>query len=99
MQSPAIEVARFTIDPANTDTFLAEHPRFAAAVRENCAGFRSLRLLRVDERIWIHVAEWDTRADALKAAETVPDLPACQSLLAVIDEGLSMDVGEILHHH
>ncbi|URN14823.1 MULTISPECIES: antibiotic biosynthesis monooxygenase [Streptomyces] len=95
MQPAAIEVVRFTVDPADTDKLLAEHPRFAVAVRENCEGLRSLKLLRVDERTWIDVAEWETRAHALKAAEALPELPACRPLFALIDEGLSMDVGEI----
>lgn len=68
-------------------------------MRENCEGLRSLRLLRVDERTRIDVVEWDTGAHARQAAEALPGLPACRPLFAPIDEGLSMDVGEITAQH
>ncbi|MDI6103365.1 antibiotic biosynthesis monooxygenase [Actinoplanes sp. NEAU-A12] len=92
----AMELARFTVDPRDVAAMLAARPAMLAALRERFSGFESLRLVRLDERTWLDVVIWASRADADAAAATIGDVPECRSAFAFIKEVVSMEHGEIL---
>lgn len=92
----AMELARFTVDPADVDAMLAARPAMLDALRERFPGFRSLRLVRLDERTWLDVVVWASRADADDAAAKVGDVPECRAAFAFIKEVVSMEHAEIV---
>jgi hypothetical protein len=91
----AMELARFTVDPADVEAMLAARPAMVAALRERYEGFVSLRLVRLDEWTWLDVVEWRTRAEADSAARTVGEIPECAAAFAQIKEVTAMEHGEI----
>jgi acetyl esterase/lipase len=64
-----IEMTTFTVDPENTQAMLAARPGMVAAFRADRRGFRSARLVRLDERTWLDFVEWtdDAAWDESKA--------------------------------
>ncbi len=89
------ELARFTVDPTRTDELLAARPAMAAELKEHCPGFIQLWLLRLDEKTWLDVVEWETREDADRALTIVPEHPGCQKMFGLIEEVIGMDHGEV----
>jgi hypothetical protein len=92
----AMELARFTVDPADAEAMLAARPAMLAALRQRFAGFVSLRLVRLDERTWLDVVEWRSRAEADEAAKLVGEIPECAAAFAAIKDVVSMEHGEIV---
>ncbi|GIF16852.1 hypothetical protein FHX34_1021112 [Actinoplanes teichomyceticus] len=92
----AMELARFTVDPQDVDAMLAARPAMLAALRERFSGFESLRLVRLDERTWLDVVIWASRAQADEAAALVGDVAACRNAFAYIKEVVSMEHAEVV---
>jgi hypothetical protein len=67
-----------------------------AALRERFAGFESLRLVRLDERTWLDVVIWASRAQADEAAAMVGDVPECRAAFAYIKEVVSVEHAEVV---
>ena len=92
----ALELARFTVDPAVAEDMLATRPDLVAELRQHCRGFRRLYLSRLDERTWLDVVEWEDRQAAEEAAETVMSLPACKRMFSYIENVVSMEHAEVV---
>ncbi|MBB4742619.1 hypothetical protein BJY16_006078 [Actinoplanes octamycinicus] len=92
----AMELARFTVDPQDVEAMLAARPAMVTALRERFSGFESLRLVRLDERTWLDVVIWASRAQADEAAATVGDMPECRAAFAYIKEVVSMEHAEVV---
>lgn len=91
-----IELARFTVRPEDAEAMLAARPGMEEALRTRMSGFRSLRLVRLDERTWLDVVEWATRQDADAAAAAVADVPEIAAVFGFIDSVISMEHGELV---
>jgi hypothetical protein len=92
----AMELARFTVDPHDVEAMLAARPAMLTALRERFAGFESLRLVRLDERTWLDVVVWSSRAQADEAAATVGDVPECRAAFAHIKEVVAVEHAEVV---
>jgi heme-degrading monooxygenase HmoA len=92
----AMELARFTVDPDDVDAMLEARPAMLRALRERFDGFEALHLVRLDERTWLDVVRWASRAQADEAAAVVFELPECRAAFAYIKEVVAMEHGEIL---
>jgi len=90
-----LEVHKARIDPANADAILELRPRLIEAVRRAVPGFVGATLVRVDERTWLDVIEWESAEAAAAAPEIEMALPESRELMALIAEVLSTDAGEI----
>ena len=90
------ELARFTVDPARAEELLAARPAMADELKQHCPGFIQLWLLRLDERTWLDVVEWETREHADQALEIVQQHPGCQAMFELIEELVGMDHGEVV---
>lgn len=86
-----LELARFTVDPGDVDAMLAARPAMTAALRVHFDGFESLRLVRLDEHLWLDVVEWRDRAAADAAAAGVGAVPECAAAFAYIKDMVAME--------
>ena len=92
----AMELARFTVDPQDVEAMLAVRPAMVSALRERFSGFESLQLVRLDERTWLDVVIWASRAQANEAAALVGEVPECRAAFACIKEVVSMEHAEVV---
>lgn len=88
--SVTYEITTFTVSPENEAAMLASRPDLERVLASVVEGFRSIRLLRVDEVTWIDLVEWDSLAHAQAAMDAVMLRPEAQALFATIDEVVSM---------
>ncbi len=82
----AIELARFTVPPADEDAVVAGHPAVVAALAAAAPGLRRAYLTREDGGRWLHVLVWDSRERADAAAAIAPGLPACAPWFGMLTE-------------
>jgi hypothetical protein len=92
----AMELARFTVDPDDVEAMLDARPAMLRALRERFEGFEVLHLVRLDERTWLDVVRWASRAQADQAAATIGEVPECRAAFAYIKEVVAMEHGEVL---
>jgi hypothetical protein len=92
-----IEVHKALVDPANADALVALRPRLIDAVRRVRPGLVSATLVRVDERTWLDILEWESREVAEAGDNAEMALPEAQELMALIEQSISADVGEVAH--
>ena len=90
-----LEVHKAVVDPANAEALVALRPRLIEAVREACPGFVGATLVRLDERTWLDVVEWESAQAAADSREAEMALPEAQELMALIDQPLWAEIGEI----
>jgi hypothetical protein len=88
--SVTYEITTFTVSPENSEAMLASRPALERVLGSEIDGFRSIRLLRVDESTWIDLVEWDTPEHAKAAMEVVMQRPEAEAMFATIDEVVSM---------
>jgi quinol monooxygenase YgiN len=91
-----IELARFKVRPDQADELLAEMSAMHRTLQRT-PGFVSLRLVRSDERNWLHIVEWRSRADGEAAADTVPNDPNLQPVFAVMTD-VVLEYAELVAH-
>ena len=92
-----IEVHKALVDPANADALVALRPRLIDAVRRVRPGLVSATLVRVDERTWLDILEWESREAAEAGDDAEMALPEAQELMALIEQSISADAGEVVH--
>jgi hypothetical protein len=92
-----IQVHNALVDPANADALVALRPRLIDAVRRVRPGLVSATLVRVDERIWQDILEWESREAAEAGDNAEMALPEAQELMALIEQSISADAGEVAH--
>ncbi|WP_410667970.1 antibiotic biosynthesis monooxygenase [Amycolatopsis sp. cmx-4-68] len=79
-----IELTTFTVPPEHTQAMLDARPGMVAAFRADRRGFRSARLVRLDEHTWLDFVEWadDAAWDESKAKGA--NLPAIAAFFGTI---------------
>jgi heme-degrading monooxygenase HmoA len=81
----SVEVALFRLRPGVDEAaFLRASAAIAPAVRA-FGGFRRRTLYKSEDGRWVDLVDWDSLADAQRAAEAALTSPACQPFLAMID--------------
>jgi len=90
-----MELARFKVDPASEQDFLAARPAMVKAVTEHVPGLESIALVRLADGTWLDVVTWSSREAAERGAALATALHDARIWLDHIDEDLSMDLGEV----
>lgn len=90
-----IRTTRFTADPADAGLVLERRAQLIGAIRERYAGPTGTRLVRVDERTWVDMWQWDS-AEVLDAALAgAPNLPEAAAAFAVARD-VTAEQGEVV---
>jgi hypothetical protein len=92
-----LEIHKALVNPENAQALLELRPRLIEAVRTHVPGFVSATLVRVDDRTWIDLIEWESDEARLAAPEVEMQLPETLELMSLIQEPLSSDIGEVAH--
>lgn len=95
--SPILTIARFNVAPSRQEEFLARRPAAIKALREEAAGFLGARFARVEGGVWVDVLEWESREQAVAAAETIMMSPDVQAWAEHIGGFLSFERGDLEH--
>lgn len=88
--SVTYEITTFTVSPENETAMLASRPSLEQVLASEVEGFRSIRLLRVDDTTWVDLVEWESLAHAQAAMDAMMQRPEAQAMFATIDEVVSM---------
>lgn len=65
-------------------------------MRAVCPGFVGATLVRLDERTWLDVIEWESAEAANAAREAEAELPEARELKSLIRQPLAAYMGEIV---
>lgn len=87
-----VRIARFHLDPEDTEKMLIAREELIAAIRQRCTGLTQASLGRVDERSWLDVWRWETRADLDRALEAGPTFAEGPVVFALTQELTTEDV-------
>lgn len=90
------ELARFTIDPADTDELMERWRRAVAAIRDRFPGLIEANLTRIDETTYLDVWRWESHDQALAAAAAAPDIPEAAAMFTLITQPPSVDHAQIV---
>lgn len=75
----AIEMVRFTVKPGEEEALMDERPGMLEALTAKYPGLVSAHLAKTDETTWLDVLVWESREEALDAAEGAPNIPKCEA--------------------
>ena len=74
---------------------ISKRAALVAAIRHRFPGLTEARLTRLDDRTWIDVWRWESRADLQRALEGGPTIPEAPAVFALTQE-LSTEDAEII---
>ncbi len=92
----ALEMARFRVAPEHEHDMREKRRAAIAALRRVCPGLVSEQLARVDERTWMDLIVWETRAAAEAAAEKALEIPEAAAYFGTLEEVVAMEHAEIV---
>lgn len=90
-----IRTTRFTADPADAGLVLHRRGQLIAAIRERYAGPTETRLVRIDERTWVDMWQWDSPEILSAALAGAPNLPEAAAAFAVARD-VSAEQGDLV---
>jgi hypothetical protein len=90
-----IRTTRFTADPADAETVLERRRKLIEAIRASFAGPTETRLIRVDERTWVDMWQWDSPEILHAALAGAPKLPEAAAAFAVACD-VSAEQGDVV---
>lgn len=90
-----IRTTRFTADPADAETVLERRRKLIEAIRASFAGPTETRLIRVDERTWVDMWQWDSPEILHAALSGAPKLPEAAAAFAVARD-VSAEQGDVV---
>jgi len=90
-----IRTTRFTTDPADADLVLERRGQLIAAIRARYAGPTATRLIRLDERTWVDMWQWDSPEILDAALAGAPNLPEAAAAFAVARD-VTAEQGELI---
>lgn len=91
------ELARFKVDPENSERMLGQRDAMVAAVRKAFPGLMEARLAKLDDQTWIDVWRWESLEKAKAAAEGAPGVPEAAAMFSLIKDVVAMEHAEIVH--
>lgn len=92
----AIEMVRFTVKPGEEEAFVAERPEMLEALSAECPGMVSADLAKTDDTNWLDLIVWESREEALAAAEKISQIPACAKWVSHMDQVLVMEHADVV---
>lgn len=92
----AIEMVRFTVKPGEEGALVDGRPGMLEALSGRHPGMVSARLAKMDETVWLDVIVWESREQALTAAENGPQIPAVASWVSHIADVIVMEHADVL---
>ena len=92
----AIEMVRFTVKPGEEEALVAEHPGMLEALTAEYPGLVSARLAKTGETTWLDVLVWESRGEALAAAEGASNIPECAAWFGRFAEVLGMEHADVV---
>ena len=93
---PTFELARYRVDPQNTEELTRRWEAAVDAIRATFPGLVGANLARLDEQTWIDVWRWESAEAAQAAAQGAPSVPEAAAMFSLIAEPLAMDHAEIV---
>lgn len=91
-----LELARYHVEASKAEQLRSLWPAAVAAVRARFPGLIDANLARLDERTWMDVWRWESRAAAKAAAEGAMSVPEAAAMFALIDEIVAMEHAEVV---
>lgn len=86
MHNPTIELVQFRLQSGvDEEAFLAAVNDMQAVITR-LPGFLSRELLRGDDGLWVDLVHWQSKVDALAAAEAFGTMPELAAFASMIDE-------------
>ena len=92
----AIEMVRFTVKRGEEGSLIDGRAGMLLALSEQHPGMVSARLARLDGGVWLDMIVWETRGQALAAAEDAPRIPAVADWLSHIADVIGMEHADIV---
>jgi hypothetical protein len=94
-EAGCLEIVRFRLKYGAEDDMLSERPNLFALLREAFPGLRAAHRAKLDDRTWLDVLMWDSRAQAETAQREEMQRPEIAAALRHVEEVLSMDLAEV----
>lgn len=89
-----IEMVRWTAPPERAEPLVAGHQAARDAIDAVAPGWVWSRLARMDERTWIEIVAWRTRAAFERALELAPREPVPRDWFGLADADWTLELGE-----
>ncbi len=93
----ALELARVRVEAAQEPDFIAKRELAIGAVKEQLPGFVHAQLTKLGGGVWVDLVVWESREQALSAADKVMELPAFADWAQHIAEVIALEHAEIVH--
>lgn len=90
-----LRLARFTIDPADTEEMLTRRAAMVAAIRDAFPGLVETRLGKVDDQTWIDLWRWQSVGSAQAATAAASTIPQAAAALALTKD-MSIEHAELV---
>ncbi len=99
MSRPIVETARIALAPGKTEADLvAASDAFQAAFLDHQPGFLRRELLKRDDREFLDLVHWDSRAAAEAMMAQAMTSEACGAYFAVMDMGAADPTAAVAHY-
>ena len=92
----AIEMVRFTVKAGRESALVDGRATMVAALSAAYPSLVVARLARVDEATWLDLVVWESREEALAAAEGAFGVADCAAWFDHIDQVLSMEHADVV---
>ncbi len=92
----ALEIVRLTVRPGEEEAFVQERAGAIEALRR-FPGYVQAVLARLEDGSWLDLVVWESREQALDAAQRAPEVPELASWFAHIADVQWMEHAEIAH--
>jgi heme-degrading monooxygenase HmoA len=86
MNSPTLELVQFRLKPGVSEAAFLEAVFQTQAAIARLPGFLRREVLKNDEGLWVDVVHWQSKAEALAAAEAFAAMPEVAVFAGMIDE-------------
>jgi quinol monooxygenase YgiN len=90
-----LRLVRFTVEPSRADEMMARRADLIAATRATYPGLVEARLTSIDERTWLDMWRWESRAHAEAAIRGADQIPGVAAAFATASD-LSAEFVEVV---
>lgn len=91
-----MEMVRFTVKPGEEQSLVDERAAMLSALAANFAGMVDARLVRLDGETWVDLVTWESREQALAAADGAGRIPEVSSWFSHIGEVHTMEHADVM---
>lgn len=90
-----VELTRFQVEPAHTETLLAARPAMLAEFRSDRHGFVDALLVELPGNEWLDIVTWRSADDFIASRARGPNLPGIRAFFDAIDRLVSSEAGTL----